>query len=791
MTIRRLYLLFLTAAVFSIQIKAAHIVGGEIYYQCTSGNSYDITLKVYRDCFGGGASFDDPGRVYVFDVNDSIVATLLATPSITNLNPQINNPCLVAPPNVCVEEAIYLYSTTLPPSAGGYYLVYQRCCRNGTIANLTAPGTQGATYFERIPDPGLAQCNGSPVFNNFPPIVVCANDPLIFDHSATDPDGDSLVYKFCDPYVGASQANPLPIPASDPPYNKVTWDPGYSAANPVDANPNFTIDPQSGLLTGTPTQLGQYVVGVCADEYRNGVLIGTHQRDFQFNMANCDPLVIANIPSPNNDTIIHCDEFTVAFGNNSINGSTWYWDFGDPLSTSDTSDVEFPTYTYSDTGTFTVMLVANPYTSCADTDYVTLIIYPFLIPDFDIDAACKNEPFTFTDLSTTTLGTIIFWEWDFGDSQSSLLVNPTHVYTSDGFFNVTLTVRTDLGCERSITKLVRTHPSPVSDFSFSTPCLDFPTDFTDLSSIVTGSIAAWNWDFGDGSPPSTQQHPGHTFTSPGNYVVTLVTTSDLGCMDTISKMLSVSSPPEAQAWSDTVICWGDTVQLNASGSFFYSWEPAEGLSRDDIPRPLAFPKTTTTYTVTVSDQCYSDTATVTIVVNALPVVTAYQDTLIMLGDSVTLDGLFNQDIISWIWNPPYKLVPPSTENDQDITVAPELSKAYILTVTDINGCTNSDTAIVLVRSDGYVKIPNAFTPNNDGLNDLIEVLDQGNVELLYLRIYNRWGQLIFETDDISRGWDGRYNGEDQPVGVYTYIVRYRVADLPVARTQSGNITLLR
>jgi len=267
---------------------ATHIVGGEIFYKCLGNNDYEVTLKVYRDCINGQAPFDNPAAVGVFDANGTLITTMmLPLPGSTPLPVTLNNPCYVPPANVCVEEAVYVGNVNLPPIAGGYYLSYQRCCRNNTILNLVNPGNVGATYMGFIPDPATVSCNSAPHYNNFPPLFLCAGLPLVFDHSATDPDGDSLAYELCDPYDGATAVSPMPVPPAAPPYGYVPFDAvsGYSGSYPMSANPALAIDPVTGLLTGTPNMIGQWVVGVCVKEYRHGVLLSTNKRDFQFNIT--------------------------------------------------------------------------------------------------------------------------------------------------------------------------------------------------------------------------------------------------------------------------------------------------------------------------------------------------------------------------------------------------------------------------------------------------------------------------------------------------------------------------
>ena len=139
---KRLHVLII-AILISLQpfwLKASHIVGGEMIYECLGNDEYLITLKVYRDCFSGEAEYDDPTNVYIFDANSNIVATLpIPFPGSDTLPNNTGNPCLVVPPGICVEEAIFQYNVFLDPSPGGYTMVYQRCCRNNTIDNIVNP----------------------------------------------------------------------------------------------------------------------------------------------------------------------------------------------------------------------------------------------------------------------------------------------------------------------------------------------------------------------------------------------------------------------------------------------------------------------------------------------------------------------------------------------------------------------------------------------------------------------------------------------------------------------------
>lgn len=353
-------------------VLATHIVGGEITYTCKGNNVYEIALTVFRDCDTGVPWFDSPAAIGIFNSNNQLVSTLWMPLSAINdtLEPELQDPCLVVPPNVCIHRTTYTQEVTLPFIPGGYLLAYQRCCRNQDIVNIVAPLETGATYTALISEQALLGCNNSAVFNEWPPVYICRQVPIVFDHSATDADGDSLVYDLVTPLNGATTQNPMPQPPFNPPYAPVQWVAGFGVNNMLgNAVAPLQIDPQTGLLTGTPSMLGTYVVGVRVREFRNGVLISSTQRDFQYVIGVCGLVSTAAFAEPQFD----CNSsLTVYFQNQSQSVSqTYFWNF-DTTNTNATSSFAFPSYTYPDTGFYTVMLVTDPGLLCADTLYRTI-----------------------------------------------------------------------------------------------------------------------------------------------------------------------------------------------------------------------------------------------------------------------------------------------------------------------------------------------------------------------------------------------------------------------------------
>ncbi|MEM6802035.1 MAG: hypothetical protein AAF696_11570, partial [Bacteroidota bacterium] len=309
---KRLFAALVCLTLFNFNAKATHIVGSELIYTCVdSVNSvYEVTLKLYRDCLNGQAPFDASITLFVFPANVGPNGTHIQTVTIQapantpEITPEDLPDCVANTPNICVEEGIYTALVTLPPRTGGYDLGWSRCCRNQAIDNLANPLGQGITYLAHVPGPEDASCNNMPTFDQVPPIFLCANEPFSFDHSATDIDGDSLVYRLVDPYsglntVGRGTGNPMqggPDPTVDPfnnpmgppPYATVPFLPGFDFDDPFGSG-DFIIDAQTGFLNVTPRQTGIFVFAISVFEYRDGVLLSENRRDFQIHILNCLP----------------------------------------------------------------------------------------------------------------------------------------------------------------------------------------------------------------------------------------------------------------------------------------------------------------------------------------------------------------------------------------------------------------------------------------------------------------------------------------------------------------------
>ena len=452
-------------------LEANHIIGGEITYECVDDllHQYKINLTVYRDCWGEGAPFDDPAYLFIYEGTDIDPLNYDGEPDKENApiknTVSINPPssiCIETLPDVCVEKATYTDYVFLSPLFEGYTIMYQRYSRNELIKNIVEPTKTGSTFMTTIPGTELiggSMCNSSPVFSVLPDIVICAGSDLVVDQSASDPDQDLLKYELCTPLYGGSEGSPwggnncyqpgtqgCPWPTE---IGQVTWESGYSADMPLGADANLQIDEETGLLTGLPTQKGQYVVGICVTEYRNNIAINTIRRDLQFNVTDCAvveaSIVADDISSIGQYIVADCEGLTIDFENTSIGGTSYIWDFGDPTTSNDFSFEANPSYTYPEPGTYYAKLtVQSDIQSCQDVADIVVNVFPSFEVDFTYDI-CDNE-IRFFEITEGTFGDANQWLWEFGDGASSTEANPSHTYTVKGSYKVKLTAQSEVDC---------------------------------------------------------------------------------------------------------------------------------------------------------------------------------------------------------------------------------------------------------------------------------------------------------------------------------------------------------
>jgi gliding motility-associated-like protein len=583
------------------QAIATHIIGGEITYKCLGNQNYELTLVVFRDCYNGNpaAYFDDPASIGVFDKGWNLKKELkIAWNSSINdtIPPQLSNPCLALPPDVCVHTTIYKSTVILPFLADGYKLVYQRCCRNTLIQNIVNPLGTGASFITEITAAGLTACNNSPTFKNWPPIAICVNEPIDFDHSATDLDGDSIVYSLCQPVNGADPIVPRPQPPVPSTIFPVVWVPPFGVnnfLNSINSTDSMKIDSKTGFITGIPDIIGNFVVAICIEEYRNGVLLTRIQRDFQYNVADCGKAVSAFFAPE-----VLCDTKTIYFSNqSSAKAKEFIWYFDWPNINGPKSTDFAPTYTFPDTGYYTIALFAEPNGICRDTSYKTIhVTNSHISANFDYEITDCNGPATIkvVDLTVDSLFSVVNWAWtlnngiqsfDNSDKTPTFFVPP-----SSGIWTLTLVATSANGCADT---LVETFNSPYPNILNTGNAVYNVCKNQPVSINPNGNIAySYTW-----TPPTylNDALADNPTSTPEMTTIYMVSVSDGFCSTTTQVTVNVLSPVAFFTAPETICNDSSVYFLNGSQSatnykWYFNWPNINFTSNSKNPT-FTFPDT--------------------------------------------------------------------------------------------------------------------------------------------------------------------------------------------------------
>lgn len=295
----------------------------------------------------------------------------------------------------------------------------------------------------------------------------------------------------------------------------------------------------------------------------------------------------------------------------------------------------------------------------------------------------------------------------------------------------------------------------------------------------------FTWTPGDFVADTTQSNTTAFVPNTRIYQIQIMDTNRCYRRDTAQVIVSERAPTLTPD-GDTAICFGDGIRLQAGGGVSYSWYPTTGLSCSSCPDPVAAPTVTTTYYAVITDQygC-SDTLTKTIIVNPLPVVDAGTDTTILFGESAQLYAAATGGMY-YVWDPITALNNPNIPNP---VANPQLTTTYTVLVIDTNQCRMTDSVRVIVDTDEPLFVPSGFSPNGDGRNDIFRVANLTFQKVQEFRVFNRWGQEVYNNPDNRKGWDGTFQGKKQDPGVYQYIIKVAHPD---GRTQifKGDVTLV-
>ncbi|MFO0477735.1 MAG: PKD domain-containing protein [Bacteroidota bacterium] len=492
-------------------------------------------------------------------------------------------------------------------------------------------------------------------------------------------------------------------------------------------------------------------------------------------------LTIVNVGlTPSLSYSLNCLTDSVYFTNTSSGGSGFLqsslWDFG-ALGTSIKNN---PTRYYSSGGNYTVSLTSTSNQLCASTkNFVISLDKPILNFSVTSTNQCVNKIQNFNGTATYTSGAITSWNWNFGDGSSSNLQNPSHTYTTGGNYIVKYTVTSNNNCGSSLSKSL-TIVKPVVQFDGNRlfGCLTQTVNFNNGSIPSTGST--YIWDFGDGTSSSVQT-PSHIYSTVGSYAVKLLIITQGGCRDSLVKpaYISIDNPPNVNfsaqngCVNSNITFTNSSTTVNGSiGSSF--WNFGDG-SASTIFSPSHAYASIGVYSIKLVVATLGGCKDSLIKTNYISVINAPNALFTISNTTVTLpnaivsftNSSINSTNFLWDYGDSKNSTLPSAEHT--FTEAGNLK--VCLTAYNTQFCSNTSCIDVLVNySNLPIAIPLAFTPNADDVNDILKVRG-GPLLKMEFKIFNEWGNLLFSSNSQDEGWDGSFNGTEQPVGLYEYTLK--------------------
>ena len=544
--------------------------------------------------------------------------------------------------------------------------------------------------------------------------------------------------------------------------NGVPFSSGYSPSYTFDKPGTYTIK----LLASDPTN-------PCSSEYTQTIVVNNFNAAFNFTTSFI--------------TASGCAPVLVRINNTSINYTKIIWDFGDGFTL---ENVSFPSHIYERAGKYIITLFAYGPNGLTGT-YIDSVFIKEPKPDVETSSTegCIGHMVT---LNASTQSTASYM-WDFGDGSVVQTADSfaIHQYTVPGIYSPMLLMKeTPNGCAAAttLTDKINIHANPVITLLPAEPLICLGSSVT----LQASGGSVYEWSPATGLSNTNTATPVASPTSTTSYTVKV--TDALGCYNTAPLKVTVIQPVTVSVNADTSVCKGDAVQLQATGAELYTWiNNTSGLNNTQIANPVAQPAETTEYTITGSDvhRCFTDTAKVTIGILPLPTVDAGSDAEVWVANPTQLHATGSPDVINWNWTPANYL---SCTGCSDPISTPQAQTTYTITVQNHYGCKASDNMTVKIFCDeARVAIPNGFTPNGDGLNDVFII--KGISIVKHLVIYNRWGQKVFERNNFIGGdrslcWDGNFNGFPAAEGTYVYFAEL---ECPTGGqfARKGTVTLLR
>ncbi len=767
--------------------KATHQVGGQLEMRAVGDipGHYQIRVTNYLESGTQGiARQSATGTVGIYRIRDNAQMTFFTVRQTGTKEPVVYaNAFCASQRNLNFVVWTYEADIQLAPSnytdSQGYYISYQTGNRNAGINNISNPSQTGFTFYLEFPallQNGTLVTNSSPHFGAINGEYVCIGDPFTFSFGGTDPDGDELRYSMITPL---NQKGNGQNSLSAGPYPDIHWSSGFDASNAIPGSPSLQIDAQTGQLSVTATELGLFVFAVKVEEYRNGVKIGEVRLDFQFLVVDCppqttpDPAVqIKNRPKVLKASICQGDFIILTAVVNSNWNYQWRRDGVNITGATSSSLAARVSGQY-------VVLVSQK-TTCSKSGNSDILTITVIGSDAKVSATGHLCATTGSIKLLATGDLNVTYQWYQDNQVIADQTTDSLRATQAGRYWAVLSYDT-LGCKARTDTAILDRSATVIAAIKSSSGFNRICPQSSLPLIGSGGLS-YRWQKnGLGIGTSESQLAA---SNPGTYIVTAI--DIYGCEGTSDPVnITQIAPISVTLDSISGVCGPNTPTKTLVGS------PAGGefagvgiLVNVFIPKLAGIGNHPITYTVKAAPECAGTVATRIAVVAPIPTIRLADSLTTYTGNTFTLNPIYTGDPNQFQWMSATYLDNANAANPQITAIADDIT--YTLDVKNSTGCEAKDTIHITVFAQVWV--PDAFSPNGDGINDVLELPGIKAFPDAIITIFNRWGEVIYSSGKgYTNPFNGTLNGTSLPMGIYAYTL-HTVPEKPVIR---GRLVLIR
>lgn len=776
----------------SITAQANHIIGGDLSMRAvgTTPGLFRLQLNQYWDQTQTNSLNQDANvRLLIYRKQNPVLIESVTLTLQESVPLTFDNEACAKLRQLNFTQGRYYGNHQFDPNRytdpGGYYIIWERCCRNDALTNVNATTTVGVamTFYLEFPPMiknGVTFKNSAPDFRLPNGSYICLNKPFTFSADATDADGDQLRYSLVTPLNGYTTRN-SPESTTDAPrssYPSIIWAAGYGLTNIIPGNPPLSINPGTGQLSVRASREGLFLFTVQCEEFRNGERIGVIRRDFQLPVVDCSKntpppaTVLANGKAVSEMSWCKTQPLVLSVEKNPAWAYQWQKD-GSNLrgSISDTLQVK-------ESGTYTV--VKSQANVCAN-DTVSQAIKITLVTTAPVNMSivgpkpyCSGDTVTIQAEGTT--GTQYRWRSNGidipGEQRSTLRVYQSGQYT-------VFTHSASAVCDGQDSIKVTINARPTVQVSAST-LVFCPDASVQLTATSNQGGSRYAWQFNNTRLIDTTSRM--TARQAGTYQATVTTPS--GCTATSNNVTLTQYPnPVVQLDSIAPMCGTGSPVVLLNGQPVGGTFAGDGVQGNQFdPVAAGVGRHRLTYTIVSDKGCRVSQSRWADVSNG-PALTGQTTYGILKGNSVQLVTQADQPVRQYRWEPPGSL---SQADVASPVATPTTTTTYQLTAVDGTGCSSALAILVEVTEPLY--IPSAFSPNADGVNDRWIIPNISSFPKCEVSVFNRWGELVFYSQGYAQPWDGTYRQTAVQTGIYTYQIRTGAEVLPF--TYRGQLSVI-